>query len=144
MGQRNDLALKRKVQIDGTEWQGLVSVSELNFERNVIEVPEFSWIRNIQSGITKVPQVDLVYKVDKGSSTMAALRSWFFNNEVHQVVVQDTDAYGTVFEQYILQDCEASKLSDPEYDAATPGYAKFTIHICPYAVTMVDPATVNG
>ena len=101
MAQRNDLALKRKMKVDGTEYPGLVSVSGIKFEKSVIEAPEFNYIRNIQNGITKVPQLDVVYKLDKGSATLPFLRSWYVNNEVHQVMIQDTDATGQVFQQFI-------------------------------------------
>lgn len=140
MAQRNDLALKRRVLIDGNELPGLVSVGEIAFEKNVIEAPEFNFIRNIQNGITKVPQFDLVYKLDKGSATLPFLRSWYMENESHDVTVIDTDATGQPFMQYICSSCECTKLSDPEYDAKAPDYARYTIHVVPYDVTPIDPA----
>ena len=139
MAQRNDLALKRRVLIDGTELAGLVSVTEIKFEKSVIEAPEFSYIRNIQNGITKVPQLDMVWKIDKGSATLPFMRSWYFNNEVHDITIQDTDASGSVFQQYICSACEMTSLADPEYDAASPNYAKLTCHILPFNITMLDP-----
>jgi hypothetical protein len=138
MAQRNDLALKRKVKIDGVEYPGLVSVSEIKFEKSVIEAPEFNYVRNIQNGITKVPQLDLVWKLDKGSATLPFLRGWYMNNEVHDMVIQDTDATGQVFQQFLCTGCEMTSLADPEYDAGNPGYAKFTVHIVPYNITMID------
>jgi hypothetical protein len=138
--QRNDIALKRRVLIDGAELPGLVSVSEIKFEKNVIEAPEFSYIRNIQNGITKVPQFDMVWKIDKGSSTLPFLRSWYFNNEVHEVIVIDTDATGQAFQQYICQACEMTSIGDPEYDAANPNYAKLTCHVIPFNIQMIDPS----
>jgi hypothetical protein len=56
------------------------------------------------------------------------------------VVVIDTDATGQAYQQFICQACEVTSLSDPEYDAANPNYAKYTIHIIPFNVTPVDPA----
>lgn len=140
MAQRNDQALKRKVLVDGVEYAGLVSVSEIKFEKSIIEAPEFNYVRNIQNGITKIPQFDLVYKLDVGSVTLGFLRDWYFNNETKDVLIKDTDATGTVFQQFICTGCEMSAISDPEYDAGNPGYAKFTVHLLPYSITMVDPA----
>jgi hypothetical protein len=140
MAQRNDLAMKRRVLIDGTEYPGLVSVGEVNFEKTVIEAPEFNFIRNIQNGITKVPQFDIVYKLDKGSSTLPFLRGWFVNNEVHDMIIIDTDATGQPFQQFNCSACECTKLADPEYDAKSPDYARYTVHIIPFSVTALDPA----
>ena len=140
MGQRNDLALKRRVLIDGTEYAGLVSCGEIKYESSVIEAPEFNFVRNISNGITKVPQFDMVYKLDKGSATLPFLRSWYINKEVHDMLVIDTDATGLAFQQHICSECEMTSLADPEYDAGNPGYAKYTVHIIPYNVTPVDPA----
>ena len=56
----------------------------------------------------------------------------------------DPDAFGTIYQQYICQDCECSLYEDPDYEAATPEYAKIQVHILPYSVTPVDPATSNG
>lgn len=140
MAQRNDLALKRKVLVDGVELAGLVSVSEIKFDKSVIEAPEFNYIRNIQNGIIKVPQLDMVWKIDKGSATLTYLRSWYFNNEVHDVTVIDTDATGVAFQQYLCTGCEMTGLSDPEYDAANPNYARLNCHVIPFNITMLDPS----
>jgi hypothetical protein len=126
--------------VNGVELAGLVSCSEIKFEKSVIEVPEFSYTRNIQNGITKVPQLDLVYKLTKGSNTLGTLRDWYVNNEVKDVLVIDTDATGVAFQQFICTDCEMTSLSDPEYDAASPGYAKYSVHLVPFNVTPVNPA----
>jgi hypothetical protein len=117
-----------------------VKVSEINFEKGVIEAPEFNFVRHIQNGVIKVPELDFTWKLDKGSSTLPYLRSWYFNNEVHDMLIVDTDAMGQPFQQFICQACEMTKLLEPEYDAGNVSYAKNDCHIVPYAITAVDPA----
>ena len=132
MAQRNDVAEKKRVLIDGNEVDGLVSVSEVSWEKGTIEVPEFRKIRNIQNGIIKTPKFTLIYKIKSSVASLTFFRSWYFNDEVHDVVIIRTDAMGTEFARDLCQACECVKFADPEYDAANPGYAKVTVDILPY------------
>lgn len=138
MSQRNDLALKRRVLVDGNEWPDLVGVSGLKFERNTIEVPEFSKIRSIQNGVTKVPTLDIKWKVSKNSSVLPAAQSWYFNNETHDITIIDTDATGQPFQQYLCYSCELTNYEEPEYRAESPDYAWLTLHVLPYDVVPVS------
>jgi hypothetical protein len=135
---RTDQALKRKIEVDGTEWTDLVSLSGIKLEKGTVEVPSFDKIRTIQNGIRKIPPVVFAFKVVKGSKFLGKAASWFSENETHDVVIKDCDATGTTFFQYIASDCECSGWEDPDYDAANPGYSKLTITLLPYDLTPVQ------
>jgi hypothetical protein len=135
MAQKNDLAEKKRVLVDGQEVEGLVNVAEVSFEKGTIEVPEFKRIRNIQNGVTKVPKLVLIYKIKKGAAALTFFKNWYFDDEVHDVTVIRTDATGTEFARNLHQSCECVKFAEPEYDAASPTYAKVTVDLLPYEIT---------
>ena len=53
--QRNDLAEKKRVLIDGEEIPGLVYLGAIPLEKGQLEVPEYDRVRRIQNGISTVP-----------------------------------------------------------------------------------------
>jgi len=139
MSQRNDLAEKKRITWDGEEVPGLVSITEIPLERGIIDVPEFDRIRKIQNGITTVPEVTMVYKVQRDSKAFNFFKSYFLNNETHDAVVIRTDAAGAEFARTMLQSCECVRYTEPEFDAASPTYAKVTITVVPWEIIPLGP-----
>jgi hypothetical protein len=138
--QRNDQAEKRKVYIDGTEVAGLVSCGEMKLEKGTIEVPEFSKIRIIQNGIMKYPPYELKYKLSKGTSTLSFFRTWFEDNEIHDVTIVRCDAHGGEFARTLLRDCEMTVYTEPEVAAENPPYAQIAVTIVPFEIITLDAA----
>jgi hypothetical protein len=132
MSQRNDLAEKKRVLVDGYEVPGLTYVGEVTMEKGVIEVPEFKRIRNIQNGVSKVPVLELRYKISKGGNALSTFRSWYLNDEVHDVTVIRTDASGTEFARDSCPSSECVKFKEPDYDAASPKYAQLEVTLLPF------------
>lgn len=127
--QKNDLVLKRKVLIDGQELPGLVESPEINDEENVIEVPSFSRIKSVKSGISKFSPLDLSYKVDRSSKTAKFFYDWKNKNEYHDVTIINTDATGSEYDRWNLPDCECAMFKEKPYNAASPEYFGFTARI---------------
>lgn len=140
MAQRNDLAEKKRIMIDGEEIPGLVSITEIPLEKGVIDVPEFSRIRKIQNGITTVPVVSMVYKIQRDSRSLTFFRDWYLKDETHDITVIRTDASGAEFARTLLASCECTKYVEPEFDASSPTYAKVSVDILPYEVTPIEAA----
>lgn len=136
--QKNDMAEKKRVLIDGEERPGLVSIEPITAEKGVIEVPEFNRIRVIQNGIIKVPQFAGIYKVSRGSDTLKFLRDWFFNDEEHDVVIIRTDATGAEFARTLLPGCESIKYEEPAFDGANVTYAQVPFTLLPWDIIALD------
>ena len=132
--QKGAMAEKKKVLVDGVEIPGLVMVGEIVLEKGTIEVPEFHKIRQIQSGISKIPAVDLTYKVERNSSTLEFFKNWYFNDEVHDVTIIRTDAHGVEFSRTVLPQCECNKYQEPAFDGANPTYAQLQTRLIPWDV----------
>jgi hypothetical protein len=137
MAQRNDLAEKKKLLFDGVEVPGLVSVSELPMEKGIIDVPEFSRIRKIQNGISTVPEIQMVFKIQRDTAALQFFRDYYYNDLTHDITVIRCDASGAEFDRTLLVSCECVKITDPEFDAANPTFAKVTATIVPYDVKPV-------
>jgi len=140
MSTKNDIAEKHKILVDGEEVAGLVSVGDIVLEKGLIDVPQFKRIVQVQNGITKIPAVELVYKIAKGSKTYKTFNDWYFKDEVHDVTKIRTDAQGTEFARTLLPECDCVKLTEAKYDAATPDYAKVTVTLIPVDITMLQSA----
>lgn len=136
--QKNDMAEKVKLLVDGEEIQGLVSIQEISLEKITIEVPEFKRIRLIQAGIDKIPLIDCTFKVTRGSSTYAKLKAWYNNDEVHDCTKVRTDAHGVEFGRTLLPGCECIKYHEPPFDAANPTYAQVQTKLLPWDVIPLE------
>ncbi len=136
--QRNDRAEKRRVYIDGEEIPGLVHIGEMTLEKGTIEVPEFSKIRVIQNGIMKYPPYEMKYKISKGTSTLKFFRTWFEDNEIHDVTIVRTDAHDDEFARTLLSECECAKYTEPEVGAEAPPFAQVSVTILPFEITPLD------
>lgn len=134
MAQRNDLAEKKKVIIDGEEVPGLVNFGEIPMEKGQLEVPEFSHIRRIQNGISTVPPIEMTYKLQRDTETLQFFRDWYFNDESKDITVIRTDASGNEFARTLLPDCECTRYLEPAFDASAPVYAQVQLTILPWDV----------
>ena len=138
MGQRNDLAEKKKVMIDGVEVAGLVRIQEIVLEKGQLEVPEFSRIRRIQNGIITIPAVEFTYKIQRDNGTLDFMKAWYFANESKDVTIIRTDGSGAEFARTLLPQCECVRYLEPEYDATAPLYAQVQITVCPWDVIPIE------
>ncbi len=140
MSQRNDLAEKIKVFWDGEEIPGLVSISETPLEDGVIEVPEFAAKRKIRDGIQTVPEMTMTYKVQRDSRALKFCQDFYLLKQTKDMVKVRCDASGTEFGRTMFPSCECTYYSEPEFDAASPTFAKVTIRVVPYNVLPIAPA----
>ena len=138
--QTNEMVEKKKCYWDGVEIAGLVSVNEITREKRTVEVPSFKRIRDIQSDIQKLPQVTLVYKVERNTNTLSFFESYFDKNEVKDLEIVRTDAHGVEMPngRKVYSQCEIISISEPPYDAASPDYAKTTVVVAPYDIIPVN------
>jgi len=136
IAQRNDLAEKKRVYWDGVELTGLVSVSEITLEKGVIEVPEFNRLRKIQNGIMTMPEVTLVYKIQRDNSSLDFMVKFFRDDETKECEIVRCDASGVEFSRTLLQSCECRQYVEPEFDGANPTFAKVTIIALPWEIVL--------
>ena len=132
--QTNEMIEKKKAKWDGVEIAGLVNVGEITREKRTAEVPSFFRIRDVSSGITKLPQVTLVYKIDRPTNTLAFFEKFFDDNEEKDLEVIRTDAHGDEFSRKSYTGCECISISEPSYDAANPNFAQVTITVAPHDI----------
>lgn len=138
--QENDMVEKKKGFWDGDEVPGLVSVNEITREKRTVEVPSFRRIRDVQSGVEKLPQLTLIYKLERGTKTLSFFEDFFDNNEVKDLELIRTDAHGIEFDsngRKIYQSCEVISITEPAYDAGSPDYAKVTVVVAPQDIVPV-------
>ena len=132
--QNNEMVEKKRVKWDGVEIQGLVSVPDIIREKRVVEVPSFRRIRDVQAGIEKLPQITLVYKLERSAVTLKFFEDFFDNNEVKDCEIIRTDAHGSEFSRKSYTGCEVISITEPAYDAASPTFAQITIVVVPYNI----------
>jgi hypothetical protein len=132
--QQNDMSDKRKLLIDGEEIAGLVNVEEMSFEEAVIEVPELSKIRNIKSGVTKIPLLTCIYKTGRDTGTFKFFKDWKDNNETKEATMIEVDASNTEFSRTLFTGVECASYTKPAYDAASPSYAQTKVILVPYDI----------
>jgi len=135
--QSNEMIEKKRIKWDGVEIPGLVSVAEILREKRVVEVPSFRRIRDIQSGIEKLPQITVVYKLERNTNTLEFFESFFDNNEVKDCEIIRTDAHGIEFNRKSYTGCEILSITEPTYDAASPVFAQITIVLAIYNIVSI-------
>lgn len=138
MQQSYDMAEKNRVFVDGEELAGLVNFGEVSLEVNQIEVPEFEITRLIDSGVKKIPAIELTYKLSRESKTLKILQNWFFNKESHDITKVRVDAGGVEFARTLFPSCRCVGYTEPAYDAASPTYAQCKIKLAPWDIFPVQ------
>jgi hypothetical protein len=132
------MAEKAKLEFDGEEIIGFVSMTAVEVTTDSIEIPEFRRKRLIENGIKKINTFDLVYECRRGTDTLKFFRDWYFNNEVKDVVKIRTDAHGSEFARTLLPSCVCLKWHEPDVDLATPKYSQIQTTIAPWDITPID------
>lgn len=140
MAQRNDMAEKKRVEIDGEEIPGLVNFQEITLEKGQLEVPEFDRIRRIQNGIITIPAVEMTYKIARDTNTLEFFREWYYQSQQKDVTVIRTDGSGAEFARTLLQSCELVRLQEPAFDAASPTYAQVAVTMAPWEIIGISAA----
>lgn len=130
--QKNDMVEKIKILVDGVEFPLLVSMEEVVYEEGTVEVPEFKRTRILKNGVKKIPIINCVFKVQRDSTIISFLKSWFENDEVHDIIKIRTDGAGIEFARTLFTSCESAKYSEPAYDGANPTYAQINCSFIPY------------
>ena len=125
--QTNEMAEKKRVKWDGVEVPGLVKVGEIVREKRTTEVPGFRRIRDVQSGIEKLPQLPFIYKLERNTNTLEFFENFFDDNEAKDCEIIRTDAHGDEFDRKSYTGCEVISIGEPEYDAANPTYAQIPV-----------------
>lgn len=115
--QKNDMALKRRLLIDGEEVPGLVETSPLKDEEGIVEVPSFNRKIPVKDGVKLLDPLDCVYKIHRDTVTQKLFYNWFNKNEYHDVTVVNTDATGAEVDKWLLRDCECKKFDQRAYNA---------------------------
>lgn len=136
--QKNDLAEKKKIMIDGVEIPGLLNVQEIPLEKGQLEVPEFSKIRRIQNGMSTIPAVELTYKIQRDTETLNFMKDWYLKDESKDVTIIRTDGGGVEFARTLLPQSECVRYYEPPYDAAAPTFAQVQITLCPWDVIPIN------
>ena len=116
--QLNDMALKRKILIDGEEIPGLVETSALKDEEGIVEVPSFNRKIPVKDGVKMLDPVDCVYKIQRDTITEKFFRDWYYKNEYHDVTYLNTDATGAEVNKLLCRDCECKKFDQRAFNAA--------------------------
>lgn len=132
--QTNEMVEKKKAKWDGVETPGLVNVGEITREKRVVEVAGFRRIRDVQADIEKIPQLTMVYKLERGTNTLQFFEDFYDENEVKDLEIIRTDAHGVEFKRKVYTQCELLSISEPAYDAASPESAKITIVVLPHDI----------
>lgn len=135
--QKNDMAEKRRLIIEGDEIPGLVSVAEKALEDGVIEVPEFARLRRIRNGVRSIPEVEVVYKLGRDTETLEFFQSWYDDHLQLDVVEVRTDASGTEFARRLWPLTEISRFVDPVFDGAAVEYARLTVTMLPFDILFI-------
>jgi hypothetical protein len=124
--QRNDMALKRRVLIDGEELPGLVECSGPKDEEATIDVPGFSRLIPIKNGVKKFDPITLKYAIRRGTVTKTKLYQWHSKDEYHDLTIISTDANGIEVDRWLLRDCELPSFEEAPYTAQAPEYYSVT------------------
>ena len=132
--QTNEMVEKKRVKWDGVETPGLVNVAEIVREKRTVEVPGFRRIRDVQSGIEKLPQLTFIYKLERSTNTLEFFEDFFNNNEAKDCEIIRTDAHGDEFSRKSYTGCEVISITEPAYDAANPNYAQISVVVAIYNI----------
>lgn len=132
------MAEKKRAYWDGEETPGLVSVDEITREKRTVEVPSFGIIRDLNTGVVKLPSLKFVYRIDRSSNTRLFFEAFHNKNQVKSVEIIRCDADGIEFARKLYVDCECTSMSEPSYDAANPNYATITFTVSVWDIKDLD------
>lgn len=136
--QNGSMAGKVKVLYDGVEIAGLTNFGDEPLENGTIEVPTFNKVNKIQSGVTVMPEVQLVYETRRNTNTRQFFKDYFYKKEKHDVTVIRCDADGTEYGRELWSAVECNKFHENTFDAGSPTYASVTISLLPFDIVPVN------
>lgn len=87
-------------------------------EEGTVEVPSFGRKIDVKDGVKKLDPIECVYKIARDTITEKFMRDWFYNNEYHDVTIENVDATGAIVDKMLLQDCENGKYDRRAYNAS--------------------------
>jgi len=135
--QKNSIADKRRLIIDGFELPGLIAVGDITLEKGQLDAPEFKVLRKISNGIKTIPAIECTYKLDRDTESKKFIEDWFNKSEIKDVVCIYTDASGTEYRREIWSKTEIVRKNAPAYDAASPGLMRYEITLLPWDIIEV-------
>jgi len=136
--QKNDMARKIKIEIDGLERANLVHVGAIERNQVTAEVPEFAKLKTIITGVDTIPPIDFGFKYTRDSETKQFIKDWYVKNQIKNVILVEVDGSGSEIDRITLLQCECSKYSLPEYAAEAPNYYRIDITLLPYDIQEIS------
>ena len=136
--QKNDMARKIRLEIDGNQIPNLVHFGALERNQVVVEVPSFAKLRSIVTGVDTIPPLDLGFKYTRDSDTKQFFKDWYEKNEIKDVIAIEVDGSGAEIDRITLLQCECSKYALPEYTGESPSYYRIDVTILPYDIQEIS------
>lgn len=133
--QNNSVAQKARIIFEGEEVPGLVSIGEIPEEDDAIQVPGFQIIRNIRTGVRKMPEIDLKFETRRNTNTRAFLSDWYRGKTAKDITVIYCDADGVEFARYLWNQVECRKHTIPATDHSKIDYSYVSVTVCPYDIS---------
>jgi hypothetical protein len=135
--QRQALADRRILIINGDQIGGLLTVSETGIDNPPIEVPELGYTRLIQSSNKKIKQIDVGYLVKRESPTLKYFIDWYKSGgHARDAVMYYTDSSGDItnaLHRSIFGDCELGNFIEPAFDEGAIAKAMLSLSLYPYS-----------
>lgn len=135
---KGDMVEKIKMEADGEEYNGLVSMDEYVIEDDKVDVPGPDKIVGVRTGVKKVPEVGSIFKVKRDSQERKKLQNWYYNKEYKDVVIIRTDGAGNEVSRELWPNTEVRKCHGPAYDASSPVYAQVIVTFLPEDIIPID------
>lgn len=137
--QAGAMGQKIRLEWDGEEKAGLISIAEIPLEKLTAEVPGFGKIFSITNGTIRIPDsIPMSYRGDRDSDTREFLRDWYFNDEVKDGTLIATDGHGVEFERFQLLSCELRSQTIQGWEAGTPAPAVIPCVVIPQNVVKLS------
>lgn len=133
--QNNSTAQKARIMADGEEVAGFISMGEVAEEDEAIQVPGFQIIRNIRTGVRKMPEVEFAFETRRNTNTRQFLADWYHKKETKNLTIIYCDADGVEFARYLWSDVECRKHTIPATDHSKVDYAQVSVILIPYDIT---------
>jgi hypothetical protein len=136
---KSDMVEKRILEVDGEALEGLVSVDEYPLEEGTVDIPGQTKTVPVKNGVTKIPPVNMVFKITRNSKTLKTLQNWKNKNEYHDCTMIVTDGSGNEIYRELWDNVECSKYAGPAYDASSPVFSQVAVTLLPEDIDPIDP-----
>lgn len=135
--QENSVAQKARMMFEGEEVPGLISIGEVAEEDDAIQVPGFQIIRNIRSGVRKMPEIEVKFETRRNTKTREFLSDWYRKKTAKDVTIIYCDADGVEFARYLWSQVECRKHTIPPTDHGKVDYSFISVTVLPYDISEV-------